>query len=189
MTSSVRLTRASRCCSGVVASSVVAKQVGDLAQLGLHAGRDDLGEPGARRDRRAHEHGVVTLGERRVRGDRLGRLLDGQRSRRSERPRWRERVCLEQPCVRGDDVARFEHAARRPGTTWSPATSSTRRPSRTTRARGAVMRSQRQDGALGAMLLEEADERVEHDDRPRSRRRRRPRRARPRPRTRRAAAR
>ena len=161
--SSVWLTRASRVCSGVVVSVALAEQVRDPPELGLHARREHLGAPRPCRDRRAHEDAVEPLGQRRVRGRGRRALLDRRALAGQGRLVRRQQMRFDEARVGGDDVARFEHQqiARdhsRGGDLDAMAVADHAGARRR-------HRSQRQQRVLGAAFLEEADQRVQHDDR------------------------
>lgn len=97
------------------------QQVRDPSELGLHACCDNFRQPGPRRDRRSHEHEVVTIRQRRFRRSRGGRLLDGK-TLAGERGFIRsERMSGVQPRVCRDDIACLEdkQITRHDGLRWN----------------------------------------------------------------------
>jgi hypothetical protein len=139
------------------------KQVGNRAQLGAHAGCDDLGEPRAPYHEGAHENGIDPIRESRVARDRLDRLLRGQAFSCQRRLVAGEDVRFEEPRIGGDDVARFKaqhvtghHAGRPDRHRLALADDTSPR-----RGHG----SQRLYRALGSVLLKKSDDAVQADDR------------------------
>ena len=83
--------------------------MGDSAELGLHPCGDDLRESFPGRDGGAHEHDVMTFGERCLGSCRSRRLLDGRAFAGQRGFIGRQGVCGVQPCVSRGNVARLEH--------------------------------------------------------------------------------
>jgi hypothetical protein len=136
------------------------QKVRDPPQLGLHPGGQDLplGRPGG--DRGPHEDGVVPLGQRRVGRHPGGRFLGRQALAGQRGFVGREGVRLGDAGIGGDHVPGLEqeqvtghHLRRR----------HLLRPAIAPDARaGRGHGSERQDRLLGAIFLEEPDQRVEN---------------------------
>ena len=125
-----RLQRGRRCRSAVASRCAI---LPSSVRMPVATHLRDAGPGG---DRRAHEHAVVTLGQRRVRRRGRRRLLDRRALAGQGGLVGRQRVRFDEARVGGDDVARFEHqqVAGDHGRGGDP----TRWPSRITGARGAV---------------------------------------------------
>ena len=109
-----------------------------LPELRPHARGDDLGDAGAGRDRRPHEHRVAALGQGGIRRRGRRALLDRARSRRSAAPRSSRARAPRAGARRRRRCRRPRAGAGRP-VRRRPAEIVVAWPSRSTRARGAVI--------------------------------------------------
>ncbi len=161
---SVCPTRSRFCCSGVLLRLDRLEQPGDLAELGVHAGGDD-------------HRAAAAVGHGRAGVDHVRAVADGQLVARRA-----ARVCFstgsDSPVSAASSTCRLTASISRPSAgTLSPAASRMTSPGTSSRAgtstrlavaehgrRGRRHLAQRLDGALGAVLLDEAEQHREQHD-------------------------
>ena len=137
-------------------------RLGDGADLGRHAGAGDDEPAPARRDGGAHERHVRALGEGRVGGERVGRLVHRHALTGERRLVDPEVVGLHDATVGRDAVALLEddEVARHELVSPDPAQLPVAHDARLRHRQPA----QRVDTALGAVVLDEPEQAVEDDD-------------------------
>ena len=161
--SSVRLTRARRVCSGVVVSVAPASRCAIRpSSVFMPVATTSARAAPAATDVPMND-AVEAFGQRRVRGHRRRSLLDRRALAGQRRLVRRQQMGFGEARVRRDDVARLEHEqiARDDGRRGDLDAVAVSNHGRARRGH----RSQRQQGILGAAFLEEADQRVQNDDR------------------------